>query len=196
MDVVGFRRQPDLLLLRLPSDLVDQRMPVGPASSSTPQGKGAGRGFPAAAALRASASAGPPFGRAPWEKAGYRHPSSLNVLIPDGKDRLHHNVNKTVRTTVRSGRAYDGKLMNKNYITDLEYAISKCIRHSKSLQMSPAGFCYLTDVGYIIWKDPARYYNISKYHRPTEAELMFAVEVSKPGRYQVSALSGDRKDFN
>ncbi len=25
---------------------------------------------------------------------------------------------------------------------------------------------------------------------------MFAVEVSKPGRYQVSALSGDRTNFN
>ncbi len=101
-----------------------------------------------------------------------------------------------VNPRTNGGRDYFNCRMDRAYIENLEYAINKCVRHSHSLQMSPAGFCYLTDVGYIIWKDPARYYEISRYHRPTEAEAMFAVEVSKPGRYQVSALSGDREDFS
>ncbi len=139
---------------------------------------------PAAAALSVSAPAGQPgdayFGKAPWEKAGYVHPSLRTILIPDGKDKFHHRVSTNVRVDPYSNgyRGYLGTQMNKAFIENLEYAINKCIRHSEYLEVSPAGFCYLTDVGYIIWKHPQLYHHIFRNHRPAEEEMMFAVEVS------------------
>ena len=148
--------------------------------------------------MRTSASAGAPYGKAPWEKAGYKHHSSHTVFGPDGDEKFHHNVDKNVRVNYRTNgyRDYLDNRMDKAYIGDLKYALKKCIRHSDYLMMSPDGWSYLTDVGYIIWQNPGLCYNISRDHRPTEAEMMFAIEQSKSGRYQVSALTRDRKEFN
>jgi hypothetical protein len=64
--------------------------------------------------------------------------------------------------------------------------------------VSPDGWSYLTDVTYVIWGSQGLYYNISRNHRPTEAEIMYAIQVSQSEKnnFQASALCGDRKEFN
>ncbi len=170
----------------------------GLGATSSP--RGAGRGPPAAAASRPSASAGAPHGPAPWQQAGYKHPSRHTVLAPPKGEKFHRSVNDNVRVDPRRNghKNYLGVYMEKKYTDDLEHAVNKCIRHSEFLTVSPDGWSYLTDVGYIIWKNPGLYYQISRHHKPTEAEMMYAIEVSssRKDRFQVSALSGDRKEFN
>ena len=85
-----------------------------------------------------------------WEKAGYRHPDSHTILIPDDGNKLHHNVPSIVRANVSSPRAYVGASMARRYIKDLGHALGKCSRHSEILPTTPAGFAYLTDVTWVL----------------------------------------------
>jgi hypothetical protein len=162
-------------------------------STSSPRG-------PAAATTRASASAGPHFGPAPWQKAGYQHPSRHNVDAPPKGQKFHRSVNNNVLVELRKGdhRNYLGVYMDRKYTKDLEHAVNRCIRHSGVLTVSPDGWSYLTDVAYVIWESPGLYYNISRNTRPTEAEIMYAIQVSQSEKdnFQASAICGDRKELN
>ncbi len=87
--------------------------------------------------------------------------------------------------------------MSKDFIYDLGFAINKCIRHSEFLEISQEGWCYLTDVGYIIWSHPTLYNHRSKHRRPAGEEMRFAMELTKPGRFHVSAVNmNDRLEHN
>jgi hypothetical protein len=178
-----------------PCGSTDIRLKQGSESSglgATSSPRGAGRGPPAAAASRPSASAGAPHGPAPWQQAGYKHPGRHTVFAPPKGEKFHRSVNANVRVDPRRNghKNYLGHYMEKKYTEDLEHAVNKCIRHSEFLTMSDDGWSYLTDVGYIIWKNPGLYYQISRHHKPTEAEMMYAIEVSssREDRFQVSAL--------
>ena len=59
------------------------------------------------------------------------------------------------------------------------------------------GGAYLTDVTFVLWKCHAEYYSLYQNDRPTEAELLLAMELDLgQDRFQVSALCNDYKRHN
>jgi hypothetical protein len=83
-------------------------------------------------------------------------------------------------------RTSDNWPIDKDYVTDLGYAVVRCLRLSTTLPTTSAGFAYITDVTWVLWQDTKTYRGISR--RPTVAEVMFAVEASDEGRFQVTVL--------
>ena len=90
-----------------------------------------------------------------------------------------------------------GQTYSKSRMEDASHALLKCIRHSKLLPSSALGWCYLTDVTFVLWKCHREYYGLWKNGRPSEAELMLAMELDLGrDRFQVSALCDDYKKHN
>ncbi len=79
--------------------------------------------------------------------------------------------------------------MNREFIKSLGFAINKCIRHSEYLQVSNTGWCYLTDIACILWAYPGKYYHRFTSRHPTDEEMMCAMEMTKVGRFHVSAVN-------
>ena len=51
------------------------------------------------------------------------------------------------------------------------------------------GWAYLTDVTFALWKDYKEYSNFYRFNRPTEAELMLAMELDlRRDRFQCTVL--------
>jgi RNA:NAD 2'-phosphotransferase (TPT1/KptA family) len=127
---------------------------------------------------------------APWWEDGYLHPRDRQVDAPDPGETFHSSVPSDQR--VRIGRTrvdYNGQTYSKERMDSTSHAIIKCIRHSSVIPISPRGWCYLSDIAFLLWRVFKEYYYIWRSEKPSEAELMLAMELDlKKDRFQVSAL--------
>ncbi len=127
---------------------------------------------------------------APWWDVDYVHPRDRKVDVPSSGETFHNNVPSLQRVKIGRDRIdYEGQAYTKGRMDNTSHAVIKCIRHSSILQLSPHGWCYLSDVAFILWRVFKDFGHIWKTDKPTEAELMLAMELDlNKDRFQVSAL--------
>ncbi len=90
---------------------------------------------------------------APWWEKNYVHPDNRTVLVPEVGRAFHDNVPRRQRIVVGRDRTdYRGQTYSKNRMDDASHALIKCIRHSMLLPSNAQGWCYLTDVTFVLWK--------------------------------------------
>ena len=96
----------------------------------------------------------------------------------------------TACVTRRDLRSPNGIAMRQRRLTDVGNAISKTLRHHRTLQVDFLGIAWMTDVRQRVWDDEG--------WRPTELETLMAVATEDNCRFQAEGLegvhySGDRK---
>ena len=87
---------------------------------------------------------------ASWDKPGYRHPQLETTAVPAFGAKLHRLTPQSQRVDPALMRSFDGWQMEAEYVTDLGYAAVKCLRHSKVLPTTSAGFACITDLTWVL----------------------------------------------
>ncbi len=136
---------------------------------------------------------------APWKQPGYVHPKDCSVFDPPFGETFSPSVHTNQRVAIQPHvrRDYEGRHYDKGRMDSCSHAIIKCIRHSWLLPRGPTGWCFVTDVAFIMWRDFTQYYYVWENDRPSDAELLLAMELNlNKSRFQVSALSDQKKPHN
>ena len=76
------------------------------------------------------------------------------MSVPNPGDTFHSSVPPGQRVIIGRTRVdYDGQTYSKERMDSASHAIIKCIRHSEFVPISPRGWCYVSDVAFLLWRD-------------------------------------------
>ncbi len=99
---------------------------------------------------------------APWFQPHYVHPKDCRVEDPAHGESFSASVPSDQRVVIQKNvrRDYDGKNYLKARMDSCSHAIIKCIRHSLLLPRSLKGWCFVTDIAFLLWRGYTEYYYI------------------------------------